>query len=115
MWPRSRQESRAGDGWVLRWPLVAWLRWRMLFRPTVKDPSRLTRACRQLTRAGSHATIFAHEWEVSEVRTVITLACSECKRRNYTTSKNKKNDPNRLERRKYCRWCRTHTVHRETR
>ncbi len=49
------------------------------------------------------------------MRTVITLACGECKRRNYTTTKNKKNDPNRLERRKYCRWCRTHTTHRETR
>ncbi|MCY0879368.1 MAG: 50S ribosomal protein L33 [Firmicutes bacterium] len=49
------------------------------------------------------------------MRTIITLACSECQRRNYTTTKNKKNDPNRLERRKYCRWCRRHTVHRETR
>lgn len=49
------------------------------------------------------------------MRTIVTLACGECKRRNYTTTKNKKNDANRLERRKYCRWCRTHTVHRETR
>ena len=49
------------------------------------------------------------------MRTIITLACGECKRRNYTTTKNKKNDPNRLERRKYCRWCRVHTIHRETR
>jgi large subunit ribosomal protein L33 len=49
------------------------------------------------------------------MRTVITLACDQCKRRNYTTSKNKRNDPNRLERRKYCRWCRQHTLHRETR
>lgn len=49
------------------------------------------------------------------MRTIITLACEDCKRRNYTTTKNKKNDPNRLERRKYCRWCHTHTVHRETR
>lgn len=49
------------------------------------------------------------------MRTIITLACVDCKRRNYTTIKNKKNDTNRLERRKYCRWCRTHTVHRETR
>ncbi|MDA8195451.1 MAG: 50S ribosomal protein L33 [Thermaerobacter sp.] len=49
------------------------------------------------------------------MRTIITLACGECKRRNYTTTKNKKNDPNRIEHRKYCRWCRVHTVHRETR
>jgi large subunit ribosomal protein L33 len=70
---------------------------------------------RCLTAAQSHATIFPREEERGEVRTVITLACSECRRRNYTTSKNKKNDPNRLERRKYCRWCRRHTIHRETR
>ena len=30
-------------------------------------------------------------------RNGITLACSECKQRNYITSKNKKNDPDRLE------------------
>jgi|GEM_PF-80026 len=49
------------------------------------------------------------------METIITLQCGECKRRNYTTVKNKKNDPDRLELRKYCRWCRKHTAHRETR
>lgn len=48
-------------------------------------------------------------------RDIITLACSECKSRNYTTMKNKKNDPNRLEMNKYCKVCRKHTLHRETR
>ncbi|MHB9146492.1 MAG: 50S ribosomal protein L33 [Symbiobacteriia bacterium] len=48
-------------------------------------------------------------------RTIITLACTDCKRRNYTSIKNKKNDANRLELNKYCRYCRHHTVHRETR
>ncbi|MDR7545464.1 MAG: 50S ribosomal protein L33 [Armatimonadota bacterium] len=48
-------------------------------------------------------------------RDIVTLACTECKRRNYTTTKNKKNDPDRLEMRKYCPWCRKHTTHRETR
>ena len=48
-------------------------------------------------------------------RDIITLACNECKRRNYTTKKNKKNTPDRVEQTKYCRWCRKHTVHRETR
>jgi large subunit ribosomal protein L33 len=48
------------------------------------------------------------------VYTIITLQCGDCKRRNYTTSKNKKNDPDRIELRKYCRWCRRHTAHRET-
>ena len=49
------------------------------------------------------------------MRVRITLACTECKQRNYDTMKNKKNDPDRLEMRKYCRFCKTHTVHRETR
>ncbi|HHV78769.1 MAG TPA: 50S ribosomal protein L33 [Firmicutes bacterium] len=51
----------------------------------------------------------------SDKRPIITLACTECKRRNYTTRKNKKNDPNRIELKKYCSWCKTHTLHRETR
>jgi large subunit ribosomal protein L33 len=29
--------------------------------------------------------------------------------------KNKKNDPNRIEINKYCKVCRKHTLHRETR
>ncbi|OGS69978.1 MAG: 50S ribosomal protein L33 [Firmicutes bacterium RBG_13_65_8] len=49
------------------------------------------------------------------MREMVTLACTECKRRNYITSKNKKNDPGRVELKKYCKFCRTHTVHRETR
>ncbi|MDR0821179.1 MAG: 50S ribosomal protein L33 [Oscillospiraceae bacterium] len=44
----------------------------------------------------------------------ITLACTECKRRNYNTRKNKKNHPDRLEAKKHCRACRKHTLHRET-
>ena len=31
------------------------------------------------------------------IRSVITLACTECQERNYTTSKNRRNDPGRLE------------------
>jgi len=45
---------------------------------------------------------------------IVTLACSECKRRNYSTTKNKKTIKNRLEMKKYCRFCRIHTIHRET-
>ena len=50
----------------------------------------------------------------AEMRVKITLACSECKQRNYDTKKNKKNDPDRLELNKYCRFCRKHTLHKET-
>jgi large subunit ribosomal protein L33 len=51
----------------------------------------------------------------SENRPKITLACTACRRRNYVTEKNRLSDRDRLELRKYCRWCRTHTLHRETR
>ncbi|MBQ3847690.1 MAG: 50S ribosomal protein L33 [Clostridia bacterium] len=48
------------------------------------------------------------------MRVNVTLACTECKRRNYTSKKNKKNDPDRLEMSKYCKFCKKHTTHRET-
>ena len=49
------------------------------------------------------------------MRVIVTLACTECKRRNYSTKKNKRNDPDRIEMKKFCPWCRSHTLHRETR
>lgn len=55
------------------------------------------------------------EKEVNEMRVKITLACSECKQRNYDSKKNKRNDPDRLEMNKYCPFCKKHTVHKETR
>ena len=55
-----------------------------------------------------------HTGGAVNMRVKITLACSECKQRNYDTKKNKKNDPDRLELNKYCRFCRKHTLHRET-
>lgn len=38
-------------------------------------------------------------------RVKITLACTECKQRNYDGYKNKKNTTDRLELNKYCRFC----------
>ena len=49
------------------------------------------------------------------VRVKITLACTECKQRNYNTMKNKRNNPDRIEMSKYCRFCKKHTSHKETR
>ncbi|UCC90995.1 MAG: 50S ribosomal protein L33 [Dehalococcoidia bacterium] len=49
----------------------------------------------------------------AEARVIIHLACTECKERTYTTTKNRKNDPQRLELRKYCPRCRTYRLHRE--
>lgn len=48
------------------------------------------------------------------MREVITLACTECKQRNYTTEKNKRNNAERIEMKKYCKYCNAHTLHRET-
>lgn len=49
-----------------------------------------------------------------ENRIQVTLACVECRERNYITEKNKRNDPDRMEFRKYCPRCREHRMHRET-
>jgi large subunit ribosomal protein L33 len=51
----------------------------------------------------------------TDVRPKITLACEECKHRNYITKKNRRNDPDRLEMKKFCPNCGTHRVHKETR
>ena len=52
--------------------------------------------------------------EVLEVRVTIVLACTDCKQRNYNSMKNKKNDPDRIEMRKFCKFCHKHTMHKET-
>ena len=52
--------------------------------------------------------------EVPIMRVKITLACTECKNRNYVSKKNKKNNPDRLEMKKHCRHCNKHTLHKET-
>ena len=52
--------------------------------------------------------------EVEVVRVKITLACTECKQRNYNTTKDKKTHPDRMETKKYCKFCKSHTLHKET-
>lgn len=56
------------------------------------------------------------------VRVIITLECTECrtnanKRANgvsrYTTMKNRRNTTGRMELKKHCRFCNSHTVHKE--
>ena len=46
-------------------------------------------------------------------RVKVTLNCSECKRKNYTTIKNKKNTVDKLELKKYCSFDKKHTTHKE--
>ncbi|HEX9638908.1 MAG TPA: 50S ribosomal protein L33 [Acidobacteriota bacterium] len=48
------------------------------------------------------------------MRDIVTLACSDCKRRNYTTTRNKRTKPEKMQLKKFCRWCRSHTLHKET-
>ena len=47
-------------------------------------------------------------------RDLVILECTECKRRNYTTTRNKRTQPNRLEKTKFCPFDRKRTVHKET-
>ena len=47
------------------------------------------------------------------MRDLVKLICSECKNENYYTDKNKKTTPERMEIKKYCPFCRKHTVHKE--
>ncbi|MBW5449192.1 MULTISPECIES: 50S ribosomal protein L33 [Cohnella] len=49
------------------------------------------------------------------MRVIITLACTNCKQRNYTSTKNKRTHSDRMELKKFCRHCNEHTPHRETR
>lgn len=48
------------------------------------------------------------------MRETIILECTECKDRNYTSTKNKKNNPARIEMKKHCQRCNARTVHKET-
>ena len=46
-------------------------------------------------------------------REMVTLQCTECKEKNYTTTKNRKTTTDRLEFKKFCPRCRKHQAHRE--
>ncbi|MFQ5472849.1 MAG: 50S ribosomal protein L33 [Dehalococcoidia bacterium] len=50
-----------------------------------------------------------------EDRVIVDLACSDCRQRTYTTQKNRRSDPDRIELRKYCPRCRGHRMHKEAR
>jgi len=48
------------------------------------------------------------------VRSIVSLECTACKNRNYSTTKNKRTTTEKLQFSKYCRFCRKHTPHKET-
>lgn len=43
----------------------------------------------------------------------ITFECTGCKGRNYYTTKNKKQNPDKLTRKKFCKTCKKHVLHKE--
>jgi large subunit ribosomal protein L33 len=45
---------------------------------------------------------------------LIKMECGDCKRINYHSRKNKKTLKNRLEMSKFCKWCKKHVTHKET-
>ena len=47
------------------------------------------------------------------MREQVILQCTECKQRNYTTTRNKRKRPERYELKKYCKFDRKHTLHKE--
>jgi large subunit ribosomal protein L33 len=51
---------------------------------------------------------------MAAVRELIALECTECKRRNYTSSKNRKKMAEKLSLKKFCAHDRKHTEHKET-
>ncbi|WP_091275121.1 50S ribosomal protein L33 [Alteribacillus persepolensis] len=48
------------------------------------------------------------------MRSKVALACTVCLARNYTTEKNKQKQTDRIEVKKFCKYCNAHTLHRET-
>lgn len=75
---------------------------RFIFLCLKNDPCHVTEGGKSRALGGA------------DMRVKITLACTECKQRNYDSMKNKKNDPDRLEMNKFCRFCKKHTLHKET-
>ena len=45
---------------------------------------------------------------------MIKLECKDCKTINYYSTKNKKKLKDRLEIKKFCKKCKKHTMHKET-
>jgi large subunit ribosomal protein L33 len=51
---------------------------------------------------------------VAATRVIITLECTACRERNYSTTKNKRANAEKLALSKFCWRCRKHTNHKET-
>ena len=47
-------------------------------------------------------------------REIISLQCGDCKERNYSTTKNRKTTPDRIELKKFCPRCNKQQQHKES-
>ncbi|MFB3069711.1 MAG: 50S ribosomal protein L33 [Gemmatimonadales bacterium] len=47
-------------------------------------------------------------------RDKVILECTDCKERNYFTTKNRRKHPQRVEWKKFCPRCGSHKMHKET-
>ncbi len=45
---------------------------------------------------------------------LIKMSCQDCKRVNYWSRKNKKGVERKIELKKFCKWCKKQTPHKET-
>ena len=52
--------------------------------------------------------------EVVTMADIVGLTCTQCKRRNYVTTVNKKKQSKKLEIKKYCKWCKASVLHKES-
>ena len=104
---RTRERAHAPD------PARQRLRIARATLPFSTRPGRVVFLPR--TRLFERSFFRSHLMARGDVRIAITLACEECKRRNYQTNKSKRNTPDRITLQKYCKWCRRSTSHKETR
>jgi large subunit ribosomal protein L33 len=78
----------------------------------ISNESVLGFACAPLSFDGK--SIYRSSSMAKDIRPVITLECTVCHEHNYTTTKNRRNTEERLEISKYCKRCKKHTPHKET-
>lgn len=88
--------------YTIRYAILMWQRNRSFFY--AKKSVQFTK----------NLLIYTNSAEVKTMRTRVTLECTECKQRNYNTTKDKKTHPDRMETQKYCKFCKKHTLHKET-
>lgn len=67
-----------------------------------------------MTNDIDYARVSSHFRRRCRMSDKVTLVCTECLSRNYTTTRNRKNSARRLELRKYCPKCGKVTLHKET-